>query len=164
MRAALVLIILTALVHAEPEKATPAETAAKAWIATLLDAKANVPAPSKDKPFDYVIDSPEKSCRSLKSGHATTAAAGASIKKCIIDTWKGLADTPTPSAPIREWDLDRSLRGFDKKFHKAMKEAARDAAIVQAEHIGSGATMTLSIIIGKDGETHAIWMRHGEFE
>jgi predicted outer membrane protein len=164
MRIALVLVILTASAHAEPEKATPAETAAKAWLATLLDAKANVPAPSKDKPFDYVIDSPAKSCRTLKSGHATTAAAGSSIKKCVIDTWKSLADTPTPSAPIREWELEASLGGFDRKYHKAMKETAKDAMIVQAEYIGSGFKMTALVVLAKDGTVHAIWMRHGEFE
>jgi hypothetical protein len=83
MRIALVLVLatITASARAEPDPPAPAETDASAWLAAVLDARAKVPAPSKGRPLDHVIDSPAKSCRALRSGRATTAAAGAGIER-----------------------------------------------------------------------------------
>jgi hypothetical protein len=153
MTTALLLLLLTASALADPAKGhdTLAVKAARAWLATVLDAKATVAAPSKDKPLDYVIASPAKSCEALRSGHATTAAAATRVQKCMVDTWKSLADSPPATRAVREWEPDKGFGGFDKKYHKGMKASAKDATIVQAEHIGDGFTMTVSIVVAKDG-------------
>ena len=164
MRVVLVLMIVAATARAEPEKATPAENAASAWLAALVDPKGAIAAPTKDKPLDYLIDSPAKSCRALKAGRATTPAEAGRVKKCVFDTWKGLADGPTPASAAREWDADKTFDGWDRKYRKRMKEVARDATIVSIQYIGSGYTMNSSIVAAKDGTVRAIWMEHGEFE
>jgi hypothetical protein len=82
----------------------------------------------------------------------------------LFDTWKSLAETPIKSQPVDEVEISDALGDFDKKLHKGMKAVAEGATIVDAQHIGEGQTMSVFVVLAKDGSVRAVWMRHGDFE
>jgi hypothetical protein len=175
MRSLFVVVVLVAgagAARAEPAaapapadaKETVAEAAARVWLAALIAPKGVVATPTKHVPLDYLLNSPEKTCRTVSAGRAATAAELGRVKKCVFDTWKALDDKPTPAGPAREWEAASTFGAFDRKYLKRMTAVAADATIVHIQYIGSGLTMNSALVVGKDGAIRAIWMYHDEFE
>lgn len=164
--AILVLTVLAATARAEPapEPEPPAIKAATAWMAAALDPKAGLGAPSKARPLHYLLDSPLKACRGLAHGYATTAATARQIKRCLIDTWRTVAEPPRAADSFHVWEPARAFESFDDKSQKEVQSVARDATIVLAQYGGNGVKMDAWLVVGKDGAVRAIWMDRSVFE
>ena len=163
--ALIAMLPLVAPAHAEPpEPSAPAIKAATAWMAATLDPKVAATAPTKQHPLHYLINSPTKACRAVKTGQATSKATADQIKACLIETWRSLADTPPGATSFRVWDAEETFGAFDRKYQKDLRAAAKDATIVLAQYLGNGLTMNASIVVSRDGSVRAIWMDRGEFE
>jgi hypothetical protein len=155
--AVLSLLALTTTAAAAPSRAA---MAGESFTKAMVDPKLAEPgwAIGKGKTLTYVVDSPEKACKTVAKGVVKAAAGLKPLKACIIATRNRL-----PGGKDQTWKIiELKPQSIPTAAAKHLQTAPKGTAIIESTFAEGPMRMEVTVAVLPDLTISAAWITWAE--